>query len=83
MQTRLGPCDLDRLRFHGHRSSHVAFGRLAFNNGDDRHRRDAGLLKIERERNLKGIPYHRDVVDRLAVFANETGLPMPTPVGEE
>jgi len=40
-------------------------------------------IKIERERNLKGIPYHRDVVDRLKVFANETRLPMPTPVGVE
>ncbi len=40
-------------------------------------------VRAERERALKGIPYHRDVVERLEVFATEVGLPLPAPVGVE
>jgi LDH2 family malate/lactate/ureidoglycolate dehydrogenase len=38
-------------------------------------------IKAERERTLKGIPYHRDVTDRLEEFATELGIPLPAPVG--
>ena len=40
-------------------------------------------VKAERERTLKGIPYHRDVVGRLEEFARDVGIPLPTPVGVE
>jgi L-2-hydroxycarboxylate dehydrogenase (NAD+) len=40
-------------------------------------------LKAERERLSKGIPYHRDVVERLEEFATELGMPLPAPVGVE
>jgi len=40
-------------------------------------------LLAEQERTLKGIPYHRDVVERLEPFASELGLPLPQPVGVE
>ena len=40
-------------------------------------------VKAERERTLKGIPYHRDVVGRLELFSKDVGIPMPAPVGVE
>jgi L-2-hydroxycarboxylate dehydrogenase (NAD+) len=40
-------------------------------------------IAIERERTLKGIPYHRDVVGRLEAFSNEVGVPLPAPVAVE
>jgi LDH2 family malate/lactate/ureidoglycolate dehydrogenase len=40
-------------------------------------------ILAEQERTLKGIPYHRDVVERLEPFAAELGLPLPAPVGAE
>jgi LDH2 family malate/lactate/ureidoglycolate dehydrogenase len=40
-------------------------------------------ILAEKERTLKGIPYHRDVVDRIDVFAREVGVPLPKPVAVE
>jgi L-2-hydroxycarboxylate dehydrogenase (NAD+) len=40
-------------------------------------------ILAEQERSLKGIPYHRDVIDRLEPFAADLGVPLPAPVGAE
>jgi LDH2 family malate/lactate/ureidoglycolate dehydrogenase len=40
-------------------------------------------ILAERERTLKGIPYHRDVVERLEPFASSVGVPLPTPIAVE
>jgi LDH2 family malate/lactate/ureidoglycolate dehydrogenase len=40
-------------------------------------------ILAERERTLNGIPYHRDVVDRLEEVAAEVALPLPKPVAVE
>jgi LDH2 family malate/lactate/ureidoglycolate dehydrogenase len=40
-------------------------------------------VNAERERLQKGIPYHREVVGRLEVLADEVGVPLPTPVAVE
>jgi LDH2 family malate/lactate/ureidoglycolate dehydrogenase len=35
----------------------------------------------EQERRKNGIPYHRDVVERITKLAGEVGVPLPEPVG--
>ena len=40
-------------------------------------------VNAERERLQKGIPYHREVVGRLEVLADEVGVPLPKPVAVE
>jgi uncharacterized oxidoreductase len=40
-------------------------------------------ILAEQERSLKGIPYHRDVIERLEPFAADLGVPLPTPVSAE
>jgi LDH2 family malate/lactate/ureidoglycolate dehydrogenase len=40
-------------------------------------------ILAERERLAKGIPYHRDVTERLDVVAGEVGIPLPKPVAVE
>jgi len=37
----------------------------------------------EQERNKNGIPYHRDVVERITKLAGEVGVPLPEPVAAE
>lgn len=36
----------------------------------------------EQERRKNGIPYHRDVVERITKLADAVGTPLPEPVGE-
>jgi LDH2 family malate/lactate/ureidoglycolate dehydrogenase len=40
-------------------------------------------LLAERERMLNGIPYHRDVVDRIGKVASDVGIPLPAPIAVE
>jgi LDH2 family malate/lactate/ureidoglycolate dehydrogenase len=40
-------------------------------------------ILAERERLAKGIPYHRDVVDRIGKVASDVGIPLPQPVAVE
>jgi len=37
---------------------------------------------MEQERLKNGIPYHREIVGRITELASDTGVPLPTPVGE-
>jgi len=35
----------------------------------------------EQDRRKNGVPYHRDVVERISKLAGEVGVPLPEPVG--